>query len=173
MSVTSVDDVRALVPAAKALSDTDLQTVINRIEAEIAAMIGAPYAEDKSITLILPGGGKFLSLPRQIGEVVSVTVYATPADAGRVLSEEEYVVWAQEGMLERANGVWESRVVVVFRPADDREQWKQAVIDLARIDIERTAQKQESVGGEYGYTAPDWEMERRKILRRLRFVAAG
>ena len=173
MSVTSVNEVRLLVPAAKVLSDTDLQAVINRVEAEIAAIIGGPYAEDKDITLTLPGGGKYLPLPRRINQVVSVTVYATPADDGRALDDAEYMVWPQEGLLERAGGRWEPRVVVVFQPVDDREQWKQAVIDLVRLDIERTAQKQESVGGEYSYTAPDWERERRKILRRLRFVAAG
>lgn len=174
MSVTSVDDVRALVPAASGLSDEALKTVIDRIEAEIAALIGAAYVDaDTSIEVTLSGGGKFLALPRAASRVVQVTVYLTPDDTGRALEDSEYVAWLDEGLLERYGALWEPRVVVAFVPVDDRARWKQVVIDLVRLDVERTALFQESVGGEYSFTAPDWERERRKILRRLTFATAG
>ncbi len=174
MSVTSTDEVRALVLAASGLVDAALQAVIDRVEAEIAALIGPPYVDAATnVAMTLPGGGKFLALPRAISRVEQVTVFLAPDDAGRALGEGEYTAWLQEGLLERRGALWEPRVVVWFVPVDDRAQWKQAVIDLVRLDIERTALRQESVGGEYGYTAPDWERERRRILRRLRFVAIG
>ncbi len=171
MSVTSPDEARALVQAASSLSDEELTAIIERIEAEIEAKIGAPYADENTeITEVVIGGEADLFLKRRVGSVVSVTEYNSPFSDGEVLTEgEDYYVWGAEGRLER-NGIWGARVDVAYIPADDRAAWKQVTIDLLRIDIERTAQFQEAVGGEYSYTAPKWDAERARILKRLRFT---
>jgi hypothetical protein len=63
-------------------------------------------------------------------------------------------------------------ITVTYKPYDDREQRKEAIIDLARLTLERTAMKSESIAGEYSYTAWEggWDAERVKVMRRLGFV---
>jgi hypothetical protein len=168
MSLVTVLETRALVQTD--LSDDQLQEVIDRVEAEIIARIGAPQDDDGSvqITKRLQGGTDNVYLPVEIGEVVSVV------EDGLSLIADEYRVWAG-GVLERLpGGVWGQLVVVTFKPADDRPQRKAAIIDLVRLDVNRTAMARESIAGEYAYDAPaNWEAERRRIIRRLTFTVAG
>jgi hypothetical protein len=177
MSLVTKDDVKALVQAASVLSDAELQDVIDRVEAEVTGKIGAQYEDDSTtITETLRGGGKSIFVKRPIESVSSVTEYTQLSDeTGNSLTEnDEFFVWPDQGRIERIHYDWDTKVVVVYVPQDEREKRKRAIIDLVRLSIERTAQFQESVGGEYSYTAPgNWEREWRRVMRRLQFTVVG
>ena len=166
-SLVSVADVRALINTS--LIDAALQAVIDRVEAEVTAKIGLPQDDALTVTIVktLAGEGENLFFPTEIYAVVSVV------EDGTTLDSDEYQVWSG-GVLERlpSGAHWGDRCVVTYKPADDRLKRTAAIIDLVRIDLNRTAMKSESIAGEYSFTAPDdWERERRKIFRRLMFVA--
>ena len=173
MSLVTIDEVRALVTAANAMSDEALQAVIDRVEAEITAWLGAPQDENLSVEVTerIPGnGGQYLMLKRRPVTVTSVleTVGST---TDRPLEAAAYRVHEASGMLERLLIPWYRIAVytVTYVPRDESEQRKGVIIDPVRLDIERTAQYQEAVGGEYSHTAPgNWESERARVKRRLR-----
>lgn len=174
MSLTAVAEVRALV--ATTLTDAQLQIVIDRVEADITERIGAPYTDaNTTISETVAGGYADLYLKRPISSVSTVTEYSSlSSESGEALTaaDGDFFVWPNEGRLVRlANGGrWGARVVVAYVPADDRHKWKQAVTDLVRLIVNHQAMKAESVAGEYSYTAPDYEVEKRRILKRLSFV---
>jgi len=152
----------------------ELQEVIDRVEAELTGELGAPY-EDTSMTITetVRGKSKSVFLKRPILSVSSVTEYCQLSDTtGNALTEnEEFYVWGDEGRIERILYAWDDLVEVVYVPQDEREERKGVIIDLVRLAIERTAQFQESVGGDYSYTAPsNWERERARVMRRIGFV---
>lgn len=166
-SLVSPANVKALINTS--LADATLQDVIDRIEAQITERIGAPQADGYTVEIVktLRGEGSYLFLPTEIYAVVSIVEDAA------TLSSDQYETWAG-GVIERLpdGSHWGDRCVVTYRPADDRLKRKQVIIDLVRLVIERTAMKQESVAGEYSYTAPDnWEVEFRKAMKRLMFQA--
>lgn len=175
-SLASPDEVRVLVETG--LGDTELQEVIDRVEAEITEEIGAPYAEGETLTETVEGGGKSLYLKRPISSISSVTEYSSLSDTtGYALTEnDEFYVWSGQGRLERISTVpgailWSRMVEVVYVPQDQNKKRKKAIIDLVRIDLNRTAMYQESVGGEYSFTAvSNWEKERRRIMKRISFI---
>lgn len=155
------------------LSNATLQPLLDGIEKEIVDKIGAAYVDDSTpITEIHSGGGRHLYLKRRILSVETVTEYTDLTDqTGTALTEfTDFVSWATRGMLERV-GNWGWRVNVSYVPTDDRKNWREAIIDLARIDIARMPMRSEGVQGEMNYTAPEnWERERAKILQRLMFT---
>lgn len=163
-SLVSVDEAQALLNSS--LSETDLQAVIDRAEAEITARIGEPQNDGGTVQIAktLGGEGGELFLPSEIASVVSIV------EDGATLTSDEYQIWGG-GVLERLppGAGWGSRIVVTYKPADDRPRRKTAIIDLVRLDLNRTALQAESVAGEYSYTASDWEVERKRILKRLAF----
>lgn len=167
----------SLVTAAEAkkqintpLSDADLQVIIDRIESQITARIGAPWADDNtpaSAVKTLRGEGTCLFLPTAIHAVTSIV------EDGATLASSDYQIWGA-GVIERLplDSNWGDRCVVTYQPADDREKRTQVIIDLLRLTLERTAMKAESIAGEYSYTAPDnWDAEFRKAMKRLVFKA--
>ena len=167
MSLVSVADLRAFINTS--LSDEALQGVIDRVEAEITARIGPPQDDQLSVTITktLNGEGENLFFPTELSSVVSVV------EDGVTLTSDEYRIWSA-GVLERqpCSAHWGRRCVVTYKPADDRPRRTGAIIDLVRIDLNRTAMKSESIAGEYSYSAPDnWEKERNRIFKRLTFTA--
>lgn len=157
--------VKALVKTS--LSDANLQDVIDRVEAQITSRIGSPQTDavETSITKTLRGEGEFLFMPTEIHSVVSVT------EDGNALTSDQYQTWGG-GVIERlpSDSKWGDRNVVVYKPTDDRKARTQAIVDLVRLVLERTAMKSESVAGEYSYTAPDdWDEQFRKAMRKLYF----
>ena len=200
MSLLSVDELRALVPSP--LTDEQLEGIIDRVEAEITELLGAPQTAlfATSLTEVVPGENVDIFVKRPIHSVTTVTEYGGLSDAvGVALTEdEEFYVWPDEGRLQRIGGGsrrsdpsalsvfymtdaqfmgsaqvgwWGSHVKVVYKPTDQRHKRKQATIDLVRVLLSTTALKSESVAGEYSYQAPaNWELEKRRILRRLSFV---
>jgi hypothetical protein len=166
-SLVSVSDVKAVINTS--WGDAALQAVIDRVEWEITAKIGAPQNDGGTVDIVktLAGEGEYLFFPVELGSIVSVV------EDGSTLDGDEYQIWSG-GVLERlpSGGHWGGRNVVTYKPADDRLKRKGAIIDLVRLEINRTAMKGESVAGEYSFTAPDdWERERRKIFKRLMFTA--
>ena len=166
-SLVSPADVKKLVKTA--MSDPDLQEVIDRVEAQIVEKIGLPQDNDYTIeiTKTLRGGTDSLFLPTEIHSITSIV------EDDVALEADEYRVWGA-GVIEHLpiNSNWGKVCVVTYKPADDRPKRKQVTIDLVRLVIERTAMKSESIAGEYSYTAPeDWDAEFRKAMKRLMFQA--
>ena len=166
-SLVSPTDVRALVKTS--LEDGDLQNVIDRIEAQVTERIGEPQTDGMAttITKTFRGEGFYLFLPTEIHTVVSIV------EDSATLTGDEYQTWAG-GVIERlpSESYWGDRIVLTYKPKDDRKVRSQVIIDLARIVIERTAMKGESIGGEYSYTAPeDWDAQFNQAMKRLLFKA--
>ncbi len=166
-SLLSPANVRALVKTS--LADGDLQDVIDRIEAQVTERIGEPQTDAMAttITKTFRGEGFYLFMPTEIHAVVSIVEDST------TLTGDEYQTWAG-GVIERlpSESYWGDRIVVTYKPKDDRKVRSQVIIDLVRIVIERTAMKSESIGGEYSYTAPeDWDAQFNKAMKRLTFKA--
>lgn len=167
-SLVTPAEVKALVKTS--LADGDLQSVIDRIEGDLNARIGAPQDESMSIQVVkrLRGEGPNLFLPTEIYSVVSIV------EDDAVLDVSDYRVWGG-GVVERLpmGSNWGQVNEVTYKPADDRLKRKAAIIDLARIYLNRTAMKMESVGNyEYSYNAPEnWEVEINRVVRRLTFKA--
>lgn len=163
------------VQVKTSLTDGELDVVIARIEAEITEAVGAPYVDaETTITETVRGKTKSIYLNRPILSVSSVTEYTQLSDTtGNALTEdEEFYVWAGQGRIERIYNIWAETVKVVYVPQDQNKKRTQAIIDLVRLELERTALFQESVGGEYSFTAPgNWERERERVMRRVRFTA--
>lgn len=150
------------------LTPDELQTVIDREEARLVRKLGPHGDGVTSQTLILQSSGGDLFLPRPVVSVASVggatsgwTLYAAQ---GRITGASWPVDWV-------SGGSWDGDVTVVCVPADDREDRRQALIDLVRLAVQRTAMKSESVAGEYSYSAPDWEAARAAIYRQLLFTS--
>lgn len=167
MSLVTIANVKALINTS--LSDANLQAVIDRVEAQVSERVGEPQTDAyaTTITKTLRGEGTYLFMPTEIYSVVSVT------EDTNALTSDEYQTWAG-GVIERlpSESNWGDRVVVVYKPVDDRKKRTQVIIDLVRLVLERTALKHESIGGEYAYTAPDnWDDEFRRAMKRLMFKA--
>jgi len=166
-SLVSPENVKVLVNTS--LSDLNLQTVIDRVEAQIVERIGEPQTDGMAttITKIMRGEGYYLFMPTEIYAVVSIV------EDGNTLTGDEYQTWAG-GVIERLpnESYWGDRMTVVYKPVDDRKKRSQVIIDLVRLVLERTAMKSENIAGEYSYTAPDnWDVEFRSAMRRLMFKA--
>ena len=171
MSLVSTAEVRARINTS--LGDVALQAVIDRIEAEITARIGAPQDDTGNVTITrtVEGEAECVFMPSGIASIVSIVEWEDELSS-YTPAVSEYRVWSNSGVIERLpEGTnWEDKVVVVYKPQDDRLRRAGAILDLVRLDLNRTAMVSESVAGEYSYTAPaNWEKERRLILRRLAF----
>jgi len=167
MSLVTPTDVKALINTS--LSDANLQTVIDRVEAQITARIGAPQTDAYATEVVktMRGEGEYLFMPTEIYSVSSIV------EDTSTLTSDQYQTWAG-GVIERLpdDSHWGDRVVVTYKPTDDRLVRAQVIIDLVRLVIERTAMKSESIAGEYSYTAPDnWDAEFRKAMKKLVFKA--
>jgi hypothetical protein len=153
------------------LSDDAVQRVLDAVEYELNRRIGEPQNNDGDLELTetLEGGRPFLFLKHPISEVVEITETSW-GGTETILDADDYRVWGEQGKLERQLArSWATLVTVTYVPTDDRPVRRQAIIDLARIALDRQAMKAESIGGEYSYTAPDWEAEKEVIYRRLEF----
>lgn len=169
MSLLTVGELQGLVETH--LTPGVLQQAIDWVETQLTEEIGEPYT-GAAITETHAGYGRHLFLSRPIGSITTITEYVTLTDGtGVVLTATDYAVWADEGMIERlGTAKWGAKVAVAYVPQDDRARWKQAIIDLVRLLIDRTSFVSESVAGEMSYTAPaNWEAERRRVARRLSF----
>lgn len=165
-SLLTIAECRALVKTA--LSDEQLQTVINRVEAQITARIGAAQDDTGNVQVVETVAGEdehlFLRVPATA--IVSVVEDDVTVDAG------DYRLWGESGMIQHlpTGSQWGAVCTVTYKPADMREERKTAAIELVRLTVERTAMVNESIAGEYSYTAPDWDAQMNRILRKLCFT---
>lgn len=177
-SLVTIAEARAILKSF--LSDTALQAVIDREEAEVIRLFGAHYVDAATeITETLEGEERTIYLRRPIVSITSIT------EDGTLVDPLAYRVWPAQGKIRKISGVqawlagedespleWGEVLVVVYKPADDNLLRKAVIIDLARIALSRTGMQSESFAGEYSYTAAQWDDERSKILRRLKFPSA-
>lgn len=124
------------------LSDADLQIVLDREEALLVRMFGAVYTA-AAISETVHGGGMSIYLKRGIASVSSIIEYQYPGDTAPVtLVAADYYAWPAEGRIERspwgtsASSRWGTPVVVSYIPTDDRDLWRQVLIDLVKISTE-------------------------------------
>jgi hypothetical protein len=178
MSLVTIAELRAQVKSS--LTDAQLQAIIDREEAEVIRLFGVHYTDvAQTITETLEGGEKTIYLRRPIVSITSIT------EDGTLVDPLSYRVWPAQGKIRKISGVqawlagddespleWGEVLIVVYKPADDNLLRKAVIIDLARIALSRTGMQSESFAGEYSYTAAQWDDERSKILRRLKFPSA-
>lgn len=169
MSLVSIDEVRALVSTD--LNSVDLQTLIDRVEAEITEKIGEPY-DGSTITESIRGHDQYSIFTKRPIESVSSIVdyqYLTSSTGTTLVSGTTYHAWVDSGEIRRLGGLaFGERVEVTYIPKDQRSKRKSAIIDLVRLELSRTALMEEELGQEYQYKAPDsWDAQKRSIMRRI------
>ena len=196
----TVADCRALVPTplSDVQLQAVIDRVEDEIDDAIGAVQTGALAT--SLTETIKGGDTNIFVKRPISSVTTVTEYSDLTDTTGVdLTEnEEFYIWEDEGRLQRigggvpgsapsalsvfymtdaqfqgleSSGCWGSHVKVIYKPQDQHLKREQATIDLVRVLLSTTGLKAESVAGEYSYQAPaNWDLEKRRIMRRLSFV---
>lgn len=173
MTLLSVGELRPLLDGTP-LTDVQLINVIERVEADLTAVLGAAPDGATAVTEQLRGGLVNIFLRRKVASITSVTEYGllTSTSGTALTANTEYFLWAKQGRLERLGGVtWGERVDVVYVPENEASKWKTAVIDLVRIFVNETALRSESISGSHSYTAPEnWDAEIRRVVRRLQFT---
>ena len=163
---------RARMVVDTKLNDTELETLTAELEAEVVRFFGANYV-DASTTVTFTKrvfGQSYLYLPRKVSSITSVT-----EEDATLTEDEDFELSTDQSMLYRLpyTGVWYGKVVVTYVPYDDNEDRKKVILDLLRLDLARTAMSREDFDGSYNYAAPeDWDVERAKILRRLKLTMA-
>lgn len=168
MSLVTVAEARAQINSG--LTDPQLQAVIDRIEAEITEKIGPPQDDGNTVTHAVTkrGGVSCLFMPSEIGSVVSIVEDTV------TLESTQYQTWPA-GVIERLPvdvALWGDRCVVTYKPVDDREKRKGVIIDLLRLELNRTEMDEESFAGEYSYkNSGNWNQKRREIMKRIQFTA--
>lgn len=170
MSYLELTDLKAQVKTA--LSDTELQAVLDRVEGELTYYLGAPDAASLVEDFVFEHPSKYLYLKRPISSVTSIIpdYENAPTDT---LDSDYYRVIGKEGTIERIDGAnWTQDLLVrvTYVPLEQEYLWKRAIIDLVRLDLERPAVDAESIAGEYSMTAGNFDAKRRAIVRRLSFV---
>jgi hypothetical protein len=171
VSLLTVDELRAQVQTG--VNDVELQTIIDREEAEIVARYGAHADGSSAIVETCDGGACSVYLKRRVLSVTSITEAQSLGGAATTLTSTQYYAYPGQGRVTRlSEGTrWGRSVVVTYVPADDRPLRTQVLIELVRQALEQTAMAAESVAGEYSFTAPDWEKQRRRLMKRLEFPA--
>ena len=166
MSLVTIATARVLINTS--LSDAELQAVIDRVEAEITALIGAPQDAEGTVELTEDAWslGESLFLRRPIASVTSVT-----NEDDEELDSDSYRFFSLSGEICLKYGRFDGLYTVVYKPVNENEKRISVTIEIVRLDIERTALKSESVAGEYSYQAPDFIKERRRLMRQLMFQA--
>ncbi len=181
MSLLTIAQAQAL-GAGLGFSDADLQTVIDREEAELVQLFGAVYT-GAAISETVHGHGRAIYLKRQIASVASITEYLFPGDTAPVtLTSADYYVWPAEGRIERlpwgasASRQWGTPIVVSYIPTDDTALWRMVLVELVRIATEQTA----TIGGKVsglGYsvssdaTGTNWENLRQAQYARIGWLS--
>lgn len=180
MSLVSLAEVRALVNTS--MTDAQLQTIIDREEQHVIRAFGEHYSDDATAVEESVNGGRTRSiyLRRRLQSVVSIHETLYLGGTEYLVDPSLYFVWLREARIERlpslaqANalgipgGVWGAVVRVNYVPYNDNLERAEVIIELVRLAVERTAMKSESIGGEYSFTAPDWNEARVQLLRRLK-----
>lgn len=163
-----IDEIRTVVSSD--LSTVELLQVVSREEQELVRRVGA---HSGSVSETHPGKTKSIYLTRPIASVSSVSEYVYLGDTApqTLVLNTDYVLWEDQGRIERLYGCFGPKVVVAFTPDDDTDLRKQVLIELVRIALNQSAYKSESVEGvedKYSYVAAqDWQAARDQQYARL------
>lgn len=168
-------DVKARINTS--LSDASVDDIIAEEDRAIVRVVGAHYSTSgtpavvDNVTETLRGNGHTgLYLKRRYTEIVSIT---EDGDAIDNSDDTEWVEWGEQGRIERLpqDSIWTlgAKFVVTYKPEDDNDLRRAALVDLVRIALHRTALKSESVGDQYSFSAPEWEAARAAVINRLTF----
>jgi hypothetical protein len=168
MTLLTVAQVRAVVTTA--LDDTRLSEIIEREEAEAERRFGVPGDGTTSRTETLEACGADVFTAAPILTVSSVTE-RTLTTAAQTVAASRYHVWHGQGRITKTDGVWLPIVTVTYVPADVRDRWRSVLIEIVRQALEQTAMRSENVADEYDYQAPEWEAQRVRLYRRLKFTS--
>lgn len=172
MALLTVEELRERIDTPA--SNAALSALLEQIEAELVQRLGAAYT-GAAITETHRGEGRSLFLKRRPSSITSIAEGTLGTDGftdTTLTAGRDYLLWADEGRVERRQGGWGARVTVQYIPQDDKAAWKEAELDLARLALARSAVKAESVGGEYSFTAPEnWEEEKARVIQRLSWLS--
>ena len=147
------------------LTDTELQEIIDEIEAEVVRLYGANYvnAETTITKTKRVFGQRYFFIDRKVTSISSVT-----EESVALVEDTDFELCDDQASLFRSPyGEWFGLVVVVYVPFNDNADRKKVILDLLRLDLARSAMKTEDFDGSYQFSAPDWEVERARVLRRL------
>ena len=165
-SLLTVAECQALVKTS--LSSINLQALIDRIEKIIENKIGAYQVDGDTVTITetVEGKGEHIFVKVPFSTIVSIT------EDDNLMDADDYQEWGKSGMVERLpeGESFGDVCVVVYKPVDQREERKQATIELVRLYAERTAMVSENVAGEYSFSAPDWDKAIKRELKNLCFT---
>lgn len=169
-TLLTIERLRALVRTA--VSDVDLQEIIDREDAELVRRYGAHYVD--AVTPVVEevtGNTRNIYVSRGVLSVVSIAESQALGYTPQTLASTQYHVRAAQGRITRLpeGRAWLGAITVTYVPVDDRPLREQVLIDLVRLTLERQAPQAESVAGEYSYTASDWESQRRALYKKLAF----
>lgn len=168
MSLVSLQEAKALINSH--LQDSELQALIDRVEAELVTRFGAAGTSDISEDCY--GDDCELFTSRPFSAITSVTDYQQIGSSGTSVSSTEYQAIGKQGYLKKASGSWGIYTTVVYAPIDQDSQRKRVIIDLVKLDLARSPLAMEQVQDEFEYQSPeDWNAEREKIIRSLGFLA--
>lgn len=132
------------------LSSPDLQTLLDREEAEIVRRFGANYGVGVTVSETVYPAGRSLYLKRRLTAVTSITEYLYPGDAAPTTrAAADYIIWGSEGRIERSGASvgWGRVVTVVYTPADDTDLRREVLLDLVRASTETAASTAETIEG--------------------------
>ena len=143
MSFVSVAEVQALV--SNELADEDLQAVIDREEAELAARIG-PLDGARTETFYPDHAGERLYLRRPT-DTVTVTNDGTAVTLGD--DDGEYRLLQRGTVLHLVNDTWGEIVTAAYTPNDELRV-QRVLIELIRLTTTETGYVSERIG-QYSY----------------------
>jgi hypothetical protein len=178
MPLLTAADVRRHVETE--IGDAALQTVIDRLDAELAQRAG-PHSGP--IVETLAGGWPSVFLRRPIETVTRVREGARIEPGTAALrADEDYRVWPAQGRIERLSpgavlGApppggdgprFAPLVEVSYEPVDDREQRRRVLLELVRLDLAQSGRASESAGEDYRYASLDYASHREALLAEAR-----
>jgi hypothetical protein len=179
MSLATLAQVRALVEEAIPVDDTDLQSIIDREEAEMVARLGAHGDGSASVTETVARVNGMAFLSRAPLSITSITEAAYPGGTATTLAASAYYAWLPEARIQFYPGGTlltpaddRTVVTVVYVPKDDREKRRAVLIELVRVVVTRRTEKSRVAnaaqsGVSLSQTFIDFEKERARLYRRL------
>lgn len=189
VSITLLAEVRGRIAAD--ISDGNLQTLIDRMEARIIKAVGHPSAErtDRFVALGAivyamappdfiyvdnygpyrgaPGYSPIIGLAHDIAEIDSIKTAASDAASADDLDPTLY--YTSGNNVYRANGAfWQAETIITWTPVAFTDDFVEATIDLVRLRLARSGYKSERAEGGWSYTSPDdWNEAERAIIETL------
>jgi hypothetical protein len=171
MSLVSIAELRALVQST--LTDGELIAVLDREEDEVIRRAGPHWEEDLAVVEFHEGDKAHIFTDRPVDTIDEIVISYDDFVTSTTLTSADYrkddrMLGGIQRLIANRPVRWTGLVRITYRPEDDTQQRKSILIELVRIALERQALKQESIGGEYSYRAPDdWNSERDKLFSRL------